>query len=413
MSNGTIKSVFAGLTGDIPIDAKFIQRIHEYRVSFQNRNSDHIAFFGGNLLGVSPIRFLPSDRNRWFDDVLTIDDLALQDELYKLPVINPEHKVASDVMNLSCIWAMYAIHSSTHLSPSQKEAAIMDVALVLQYKFLTSIMWRNFKYPADPAIAQATYNALTRKFALKVCGSWQALLVQRAKDITAHSSIHYRTYTTFSPDSSTGGIIYMVNDIQGRLREIVKAMVAVFYRVKNEGTRVMLNKSTEIEEGGIVLVKDVDRPGSSYLRYAHEIIDDKSTFIREELVKIIVDAMHTMPPRLFNEVLEWLSVNHRAPAVSKKIDRLLDETVLYAYHFVSEQKALQGTHQGLVNTLVKLRALYMASRMVDPTLILTRDLSESLVKSAVSTKNATVIASLRTAVQLYIVLRVLTKRYYT
>lgn len=409
MAGGTIKSVFAGLTADIPIDAKFLQRVHEFQVSFTQKNEDHIAFFGGNLLGVHPIRFLPSDRNKWFDDILTLDDLALQDELYKLPSMDPNHKVASDVMNHSCVWAMYAIHSSPHLTPAQKEQGLLDVALVLQYKYLTSIMWRNFKYPADPAIAQATYNALTRKFALKVCGSWKALLIQRSKDIVTRSSIHYGAYTTLSPDKA---IIYMINDIQGRLREIVKAMVAVFYRVKNEGIRVVVNKSTEIEEGGIVLVKDVDRPGSSYIRYIHEVIDDKTTFIREELVKIICDAMHTMPPRLFREVLEWMSVNHRTSS-AKKIDQFLDETIIYAYGFVSEQKALQGSHQGLVNMLVKLRALYMASRMVDPTLILTRDLAESIVKSAVTTKNATVIASLRTAIQLYVTLRAFTKSYYT
>lgn len=409
MASGTIKSVFEGLTADIPIDHKFIDRIRAFETDFSTKNADHVAFFGGNLLGVHPVRFLPADRNRWFDDVLTIDDLALQDELYKLPTIDPNRKVASDVMNHSCIWAMYAIHTSRHLSASQKEAALVEVALVLQYKYLTSIMQHNFRYPADPAIAQAAYNALTRKFTLKVCGSWKALLLKRSQDILAHSSIHYRTYTTLSPDDA---VIYMINDIQSRLREIVKAMVAVFYKVKEEGSKILFNKSTELQEDGITLVKDVGKPGSSYLRYAHEIVDDKATFIREEIVKIICSAMHTMPPKLFREVLEWLSVNHRTP-VGNKIDKLIDETILYAYQFVSEQKALQGSHQGLTNMVVKLRALYMASRMVDPTLILTRDLSEVLVKSAVSTKNSTVIASLRTGVQLYIVLRTFAKPYYT
>jgi hypothetical protein len=406
---GTILSVFQSLTTDVAIDAGFVKRIHDYQEAFCHKNEDHVQFFGGNLLGVHPIRFLPSDRNTWFDDIIQVDDLALQEDLYKLPTIDPNHKVASDVMNQSCIWAMYAIANSPHLTPAQKEQGLIDTALVLQYKYLTSIMWRQFKYPADPALAQATYNALTRKFALKVTGSWKALLIQRAKDIISNSSIHHRTIQTLSPDQA---VIYAINDIQGRLREIVKAMVAVFYRVREEGGKVLTNKATTVEEGGIVLVKDVDRPGSSYLRYIHEVIDDKQTFVRDELVKIICDAMHTMPPKLFVETLEWMAVNHRA-SPGKKIDTFLDETVIYAYNFVAEQRALQGSHQGLTNMLIKLRALYMASRMVDPQLILTRDLSEDLVRMAVHTQNATVIASLRTGIQLYVVLRAFTKSYYS
>jgi hypothetical protein len=405
---GTIKSVFAGLVGDIVIDTKFLERIHTFQTTFLNKNEEHVSFFGGNLLGVNPIRFLPSDRNKWFDDVLGLDDLALQDELYKLPTIDPNHKVASDIMNQSCVWAMYAIANAPQLTPHEKEQGLLDVALVLQYKYLTSIMWRQFKYPADPALAQATYNALTRKFALKVCGSWQALLVQRANDIISPTSIHYRTYRTLAPDSA---VIYMVNDIQGRLREIVKAMVTVFYRVKEAGGKVLITQST-VEAEGITVVRDVDRPGSSYLRYIHEVIDDRTTFVRDELVKVVCDAMHTMPPKLFVETLNWMSINHRT-SYQRKIDQLLDETIIYAYGFVAGQQTLQGSHQGFVNMLVKLRALYMASRMVDPALILTRDLANSIVRAAVPTKNATAIASLRTGVQIYIAIRAMAKNHYT
>lgn len=404
----SVKSVFAEHSGDVSIDVHFLKRLHDYQLGFINKNADHVEFFGGNLLGVNPIRFLPSDRVQWFDDIICVDDMALQTDLYKLKTINREHKVASDVMNLSCAWAIHAICGSPHLTMAQKHEGMIDVALILQYKYLTSIMWRQFKYPADKAVAQATYNELTRKFALKVCGSWKALLIQRAEDIIATSSIHNQTIQKFSPDTS---IIYMVNDIQGRLREIVKAMVAVFYRVKQEGGKVLVNKSTHMEEG-IVLVRDMDRPGSSYLRYIHEIIDDRQTYVRDELVNIICDAMHTMSPKLFREVLDWMSINHRTNQ-AKKIDQFVDETIIHAYEFVSTQRALQGSRQGLVEMLVKLRNLYMASRMVDPALVLMRELAEDIVRSAVNTSNPTVVASLRTGVELYVVLRVFTKQYYT
>lgn len=188
-------------------------------------------------------------------------------------------------------------------------------------------------------------------------------------------------------------------------------MMQVFYRVKEQGTRVTTNKAT-IELDGVIQVRDVHRDGTTYIRYLHEVIDDKQTFVKEELTKIVCDAMHTMTPRLFIQTLEWMSVNHHTK-VGKDIDKLLDETIIYAYNLVSTQRSYQGTHQGFVNLLVKLRSLYMASRMADPTLILCRDLAEKIVKEGANTNNATVIASLRTGVQMYLVLRALTMKYYT
>jgi hypothetical protein len=406
--SATIKSVFAGLTAPIAIDVNFIKRIRDYAQAFTNRSEDHIEFFGGNLIGVHPIRFRPTDREHWFDDVLQIDDLQLQDELHALPTIDIKRIVASDVMNHSCIWAMYAIANSPHLSPAQKLQGTIDAVLVLQYKFLSSIMAHHFKYPADPTIARATYDALSLKFSLKVCGSWGALLLQRAHDIVGHDSIHYNTYHTLNDD---GAVIYMINDIQGRLREITKSITAVFYRVKESDSRSLTTRSTT-EIDGIVIVKDVNRNVSNYIRYAHEVVDDKQSFIKDELVKIVSDAMHTMPPRLLVESLSWMSVNHRTSA-GKEIDRLLDETLIYAYNLVANNRNMQGSRSNLVNMLVKLRSLYMASRMSDPTLIQTRDLSEMVVRQAVNSRNSTVVASLRTGLQLYIVLRTFTKSYYS
>jgi hypothetical protein len=405
----TIKSVFAGLTTHIVIDAKFIQRIRDFAQGFVNRNEEHIGFFGGNLLGVNPIRFLPRDRDSWFDDVLTIDDLQLQDELHSLDTIETHRKIASDVMNHSCAWAIYAILNSTHLSPAQKEQGAIDTLLVLQYKYLSSILAHDFKYPADKAIALATYDALSQKFSLKACGSWSALLLKRAQNTLAHNSIHYQTLITHESDVA---VVYFLNDTQGRLREIVKSLCTVFYRIKNSPLRYGTTKST-VEVDGITLLKDVQRNSSMYIRYFHNIVDDKQSFVRDELVRVICDAMYTMSPTWFNEVLTWISINHRVPAIAKDIDTLAEETLIFAYDLISNNQALQGSQGGLVNILTKLRALYMASRMADPVLVKTRDLAEHLVQQAVKTKNSTVIASLRTGLLLYIVLRSFSMKYYT
>ncbi|MNR52451.1 hypothetical protein D3C85_1723040 [compost metagenome] len=55
----------------------------------------------------------------------------------------------------------------------------------------------------------------------------------------------------------------------------------------------------------------------------------------------------------------------------------------------------------------------MASRMVDPTLLKMRDLADTIVNKSSTSKNKAMQASLRTGLQLYIVLRTFTMNYYS
>lgn len=403
----TIKSVFDEVTRDVSVDAKLIQRVHQYERAFVNRNEDHIAFFGGNLMGVHPMRFRPTDRDTWFNDVLEIDDLLLEDGIRGLKSIDPNWRRANDVMNLSCVWLLFAIQASTKLTPAQKEQGMIDTLLIMQYKFLGSLMAHFYPYPADPGTMLQAYAELSRKYALKVAGSWNNLLRSRAQELLTPRSIHRRTIDTLGDDKA---VIYMVNDIQGRLREIVKSMTTVFYEVRAKGAKISTEKSV-MDVDGTMVVKDKTKHYASYIRYVHDVISDRNSFIRNDLVEVIADAMHTMPPKLLVETLEWMSLNHRQKGADE-IETLIDESLLFAFDLMASNRELMGKGVGLMPLLVKLRSLYMASRMSDPALLHTKDLAESIVTKAVKTKNASVIASVRTGVQLYIVLRALAKQYY-
>lgn len=403
----TIKDVFDEVARHVVVDVKLLKRIHEYERAFVNRNEDHIAFFGGNLTGVHPMRFRPIDRDNWFNDVLDIDEIELHDQLASLESISAEWKRASDAMNHSCIWLLYAILSSKHLSPAQKEKGAVDVMLVLQYKFLGSLMAHYFPYPADEATMLAVYAQLSRKYAIKNAGSWSALLQKRAEEMLQPRSIHHKTYTTLGPDSA---INYMISDIQGRLREIIKSIWAVFANVRKEGVKIGTERSMMDTDEGMVL-KDRTRQYSTFLRYAHDIIGDRPSWIRAELINVVSDAMHTMPPKGLVDTLEWMSLNHRVRG-GDEVEKLIDETLLHAFELIAADRDLMGTRQGLAPLITKLRSLYMASRMSDPTLLKTKELADKIVTKAIASKNTSVIASVRTGVQLYIVLRVLTMKHY-
>lgn len=406
---GGVKGVFNRGCADLKIDKKFTVKLHQYAQGFANKNEDHIAFFGGTLMGVNPVRFKNEDRNRWFDDILEADDLAMEDELHQLEAIVPSRMVSSDVMNLSCLWLTHAIYVSPYLSTKEKEDAMMDAIMVLQYKFITSILAYWFKYPADEAVAIATYAALSKKFGLKVYGSWGALLRSRAEDILAQGKIHYLTYTKFDNDKD---IVYMVNDIQGRIKDILKNVRDKFEIIRlNPKGLIKSTSSTTITLDGDTKVRDKKRNFVIYRRYIHTVMGDRATFIRPELVDVIDDAMNAMSRERFLEALNYLSVNHGANG-DPDIAELVDETLSHAFDYISTNRDVMHNPNDIGGLVAKMRSLYMASKGSDPTLLKMRALAEKIVQRAVKTKNGSVIAAVRTGCMLYIILRTFTMNHY-
>ena len=204
----------------VNIDRKLLKRLRDIRVRFMNKNSDHLEFFSGNLIGVNPVRYIPSkDKEEWFNDIVLIDTLAAKRYLREIDEkdLNPDWIRANDLVNLSSIWLMYKIFNEKSFTINEKIAGMTDTILMLQYKFLTSILTRYLPYPTDRSIATATYEALSMKFEIRQYGSWQGLLENRAKDIINIRSIHYNTITKMD---TVAGVVYMISDVQGRLKAV-------------------------------------------------------------------------------------------------------------------------------------------------------------------------------------------------
>lgn len=401
----TIKSVFDDAARDFVIDAKLIQRLREFERYFVNRNEDHIAFFGGQLTGVHPMRFLSSDRDRWFEEILEMDELLIEDGIKRLP-IDPDWIRANDALNLSCVWLTHRIMAS-HLSPALKQEGAALCIQIMQYKFLGSILSHWFRYPADEGTAQATLAAMSRKYLIKTSKSWHDLLKKRAEDMVSTRSVHRNAYMVMNGNDD---VIKMVHDIQNRLKELIKSISLIFYDLHSKGIRVHSEKSVREIDGSVVL-QDKTRQFSTFIRYLHEVMDDPKGFVKDELVDVIADGMHTMNPRHLVATLEWMS-KHRQQRNFEYITELADETLIYAFDMISSDRSLYNNRGGLMPLISKLRSMYMASRMSNESLLRTKELSERVVTNAINTKNNSVIASVRTGVQLYIVLRAMSMQYY-
>lgn len=405
---GLIKGIFERNCGDLVFDKKLAKKINDFQIGFVNKNEEHMVFFGGNLTGVQVVRFTSQDRDKWFGEIMQADDVTLEDELLKLPIINPNWHVATDIFNHSCLWLIHKFLTSEHLNDKEKHAAALDCALILYYRFITSLLFRYFRYPADPRTAQATYAQLSYKFAIKKYGSWYATLEARSENLIEENSLHSNTFKEFTQDLD---IVYLVNDSQGRIRDMLKNIYSVFKATHTSGIKIKTTSSVA-EHDGEQILKDKTKNLSNYTRYLHSVVSDKDSFIKEELTDLIEKIMHTMNPKLFKDTLEWCSINYKYSS-DKNVEKLIDETLTHSFQYLTNNRNVLKDNTDLAGLLSKLRGVYMSSRSTDEDLIKIRRLSEKIIKQATNSKSENAIASVRTGLMLYIVIRAFTMNYYS
>ena len=405
---GAIKALFDNNLSHLKFDEKLAKKIHDFQTGFVNKNEDHLSFFGGNLTGVHIVRFTSQDKDKWFTDILEADDIYLTEELLKIPAINPKFHVSTSIFNHICMWLIHSFKNSPLINDKIKEKAMLDCGLILYYGYITSLLFRYYKFPAEKTLAEATYAQLTKKYALKRYGSWYATLEARVKDMIGEDQLHGNTFKYFTDDNA---IIYMINDSQGRIRDMMKNIFSELLKVKAQGNRIKSTSSVQNFDGEESL-KDSTRNLSKYITYLNSIIIDKNSFIKQDLVDLVTKVIHTMSPKLFVETLSWCALNSKYLA-SREVDILVEETLTHAFKYLNNNRTVYKDSTDIATLIGKLRGIYMSSKSIDLNLLNIRDLSQSIVKKAVNTKNENMVASLKTGLLLYIVIRAITMNYYS
>ena len=363
-STGTlinIRSVFEKQCGHLVIDAAFCRSVRSFAQYFITKNEDHINFFGTGLLGVYPLRWTTDDRDRWVDDILQADETELERELHALPSIRTDWKRQSDVANNSFVYILHRLDNETKLDAKLKLETQVDVICIMLSKFLSSLMAHYFPYPADESVARATYASLSLKSDIKRLGSWGALIRSRATDTLVPKSLHRDTIRYMQNDTS---IQYMIQDMQSRIKDVVKTYSIAFHQVRDADGRAITTSSVlELEDG--IVVKDVKRAFTAYSRYIHQVVGDPSNFIRKELVAAVLSAVNSANESVFNNVLTYVSINY-SDTKKKWIKEFVDETILYSFSFISDQRIPAND---LIAILKRLRSMFTGSRINDPAIL--------------------------------------------
>lgn len=403
-----IKSVFDQEAKDsnFKVDKALVDRLYRFEREFVNRNTDHVEFFSGNLLGVEKVKFLDRDVARWWDEVIQLDDIRLTENLHSLPTVSATHNVGGDPTYLSMVWLAHTILNSK-LSSKDKHQGMFLTFMIFQFKAITSkISWDFRRSTADRNVALATYSTLSKKYDLKQAGSWYEWLRGRAEDVISPGSIHRQTLMHMKVDKD---VIYVATDVQGRIRESIKSMRDKFERVLKSDAKFAARAATIQGEDGEE-VRDLNRWSSEYKNYILNVIPDKHSLIKEDLLEIIGAAMHTMNIKHLEDMLAYISKQFGR---DKLVDQFIDELTVHFFSFVTRDKEIMEKRKDIGFILRRLRGVYMSSRSTDPALMSLRKLGTKVTAKSVKSRSTSTQVAARTGCMLYIVLRMLAKTHYS
>lgn len=387
-----------------PSLVRAVNRFYNEFITRSDGIVDHAGFFGSGYLAVHTVRWLPSDTKEFWQEVLDGEIEDTRPELWALPSVEKDHIVSSDPTNLAIVWLTHKVLSNNKLSDKQRKQTGIQLISILYFKYITSLMATYFSYGSDPQLAIRCYEAMNYKFDLKVYKTWGRLIEARATGVVNPKSIHWNTLLKGQPDEA---MMYVATDIKTRCNLMVQAITDLYYRVREENNRVVSVSSLFESEDGTE-VRDVKRNVSSYMRYLSEIITDTPSFIRSELVKVVVELNPSANPQITVETLEYVSAQYGGTK-GQKLRQYVDEVMRWAFALVQSRGVDYGNLLVVADTI---KGMLNSSRNKEPELLHIRKYGEQLVRQATKKPSNTVVSGERTALVMYLVLRSLTQSRY-
>lgn len=397
----TLIEVFDEHFSKLKFDTKLVKSIYQYQIAYVNKNPEHLEFFGGNLLGVQVVRFKDSDVNRMFNEVLDIDYDLLKRDIRKLKTIDHTYKISGDIFNLTMMYLIHRFLTTDTLPENVRIRAAYDTALIFFYRCVAALLSYYFRYPADPKIAQQAYAQLSNKFLIKKLGSWNKVMDYRANDLIDKSGIHYKNLVKFRDDFT---IVAAINDAQSRVKDIIKNYCAQFYTAHSEGNSISVTSSTYLDADGEETLKEKTRSPESYIAYMRNALIDKHTFVKDDLVSIIIKINSNTSFRMVRHTLLWMSENYANPKIALTIDEFMSSVIVQSLYLMQNNMNPKKSRD-YSYVLVSLKNLYLSTRTTDPEIEKIRNLGMQVIKTANGNIGDSLALATRTSMILYITLR--------
>lgn len=399
--DGSVRKVFEEVFKGVTVGPTLHARIVAYCKAILSRDGN-VEWMGSNLLGTETIRFFTTDRDRFFDEVLEVDEDYLTELLHGTD-LNMAWNVTSDTFNLT---VTYLVHLYLPLIEKDKKAyeAIVELVSLLQFKFYSSIYSHFFKKPVDMPAAEGTYAALSLKFAIKQLGSWGAVLRERSEYFVSKESPHDSALRKFQ---ETKYIIYFISDLNTRTKQTVKDYYSVLDSVRANNNRIGI-QSAKVEIDGEAIIRDRVSAYTTARSYLLDSSTNVSSFYKNELVAVVLELV---PKASASALRDLLTYTAQLPfgKEREKIERMMELTLEHAFEYVAVNR-VRFTDTGTL--LTKMRALYMSSKTSDSRILELRETLEAYAKKNTHLRNNAALSAIRNALMLYFLLRAVSSTMY-
>ena len=395
---------------NITITKRMIDQLVRVCTLYEVRD-DHVEALNSPMLGVNKIHFFDKDQRAVFD-VFEVDrnDFA---KMIQQSGLNKDFKVSSDVYNVFTVYMAHCIMKSS-LPKSVQEEGCFALWKMLQYKFFSSIVNHMLPYKPNPDVMQATLDGLSAKFDIvnKETNTWKLVMEARARELCQkEGNIHYHSILNFTPDQK---VVYVLSDVQTRLRTKIKLVVQEYYKTLEEGKRIASTTMTTDDLEGERIVKELTGSLDNMIAVICNKALNANQFIRNDVVRIVSKLVPNIRPDMMRTLLMFFS-NQSVVQYQKHKQDEIDKTGRYliGYHILITE-IIQRSYRlcilekvnmkSRLAILDKVRNTFRSSRVNDPDILRIKDSVEHLVEIAKVTSRDSTKASLKIAFILYIIL---------
>ena len=329
-----------------------------------------------------------------------------------ITTIDANFKVASDPMNVLVTYLLYLICNSS-IPQQLKTDAMFKLLMLLQYKFFTSLVNHRFKYKPDEAVMRAMFESLTNKFDIKQYGTWKRVMEARASQFILPDSLHYNTFLKYDDDKK---ILYVITDVQTRIRNQINIVTQEFMKTKERQDKIGSYSHIGSDVDGEKIIIDNN---SSFDSMTSNVYNDSLSvprFLDDQAIQLISGLFSGLNQSKIRSFLIAFSELAVKQSKSGQMFNIKEENgvVLLIGAQVLIQNIIQKSYRYCIQNKVNLNNLpailkaikdvYSSSRISDDGIIQVRESVNHLVEALQSSRREATMSSFRIAFILYIIL---------
>lgn len=383
----------------LKIDQELFESLKTFRISWAQKNEEHIDYLGDSLIGCYRIVFSVLDEDVFYRDILGLDKDILQKELWNVKGIFKEMKVASNAFYLTCVYLMHLYTNNRSISNKLREEAVREIFYIMSYKMLSSLNTHFFKIPTDISIAKAVNERMSLKFLVKRYNNWQNVIAYKAEDVLPKGIHEDRVRDLKKAEDATR----IISDIQTKYRDMYKNHASVLYDVIGKNEKIK-SSTLIIENEESTNIKDIVNRPDLYIEYVKSIMNYQHSFVNHDLCLLVSGVFKAFKDNQIIQYVSWFS-NEQL----KNKEWYVEKSIITCLNYLTSKNITGDFIPRMYEIILILKSYLSSSNIKDND---TKKLKKELQKlsgSALMRCNSSAKTNLGIAIIIYIFLRSLYK----